>query len=357
MINDFVEYWAAAKLLLGGGNPYSPHELLAIEKAVGWSLSEPLMMWNPPWTLSFIFPFGLVDYETAQFVWLLLHVLIIFIGARLLWKIYEGGSQKFRYAWLSALTFAPVYFALLLGQIGPLILLGLIAFLYFAQKEAWLSAGASLSLASVKPHLLYLLWIAILFWLFHKYRWRVAIGALIGGACIAIFPLLWNPVIYFQYAEVLRSGEAVRPLNWATPAPGTALGVLLDSPSSWLRWLPSVGGALWFTWYWSRHSGTWNWISQTPLILLVSVATAGFAWTFDFVVLLPAVIQCAAWTANERIPSQRHLIIATYLLLALVLIAGKAFVRNDFWYFWLAPTLLLFYVWVRARSCAGMTRS
>jgi len=354
MINDFVEYWAAARLLLGGGNPYSAAELLKTQKAIGWPLSEPLMMWNPPWTLSFIFPFGWVDYETAQFVWLLLHALIIFVGARVLWQIYQGDAQKFRYAWLSVLTFAPVYFVLLLGQIGPLILLGLIAFLYFAQKDNWLSAGACLSLASVKPHLLYLFWMAIALWVFRKCHWRVGIGAMIGGASLAIFPLLWDPAIYLQYADALRSGEIVRPLNWATPAPGIALAVFFGNSGSWLRWLPSAVGVLWFAWYWSRRSGTWNWVAETPLVLLVSVATTSFVWTFDVIVLLPAVIQGAVWTANDQLPGERRLIIGAYVLLALTLVAGKTFVQNDFWYFWLAPTLLLFYLWVRARAGAPL---
>ena len=356
MINDFIEYWAAARLFLSGADPYSATELLKTQKAIGWPSSEPLMMWNPPWTLSFIFPLGWVDYESAQFVWLFMHVLIIFVGARILWQIYEGDVQKYFYGWLSVLTFAPVYFALLLGQIGPLILLGLIAFLFCAQKEAWLSAGVSLSLASIKPHLLYLLWIAIVFWLFHKRHWRVAIGSLLAGASIAMFPLLWNPMIYFQYAESLRGGDTVRPLNWATPALGTALGVFLQNPDSWIRWLPSVGGVLWLIWYWVRRSGDWNWITETPLIVLVSLVTANFVWTFDFVILLPAVIQCATWIANDRITSQRKLVIGIYLLLGTVLVAGKTVVRNDFWYFWLPPTFLLFYVWVRTRACARTIR-
>jgi len=37
MINDFIEYWAAAKLLLSGGNPYSAEQLLQLQRTVGWS--------------------------------------------------------------------------------------------------------------------------------------------------------------------------------------------------------------------------------------------------------------------------------------------------------------------------------
>jgi hypothetical protein len=43
-VRDFVEYWSASRLLLSGGNPYSPSELLSIEKSVGWPSAEPLIM-------------------------------------------------------------------------------------------------------------------------------------------------------------------------------------------------------------------------------------------------------------------------------------------------------------------------
>jgi hypothetical protein len=53
MINDFIEYWAAAKLLLSGGNPYSAAQLLQLQRTVGWSKNEALLMWNPLGTLFF----------------------------------------------------------------------------------------------------------------------------------------------------------------------------------------------------------------------------------------------------------------------------------------------------------------
>lgn len=59
-VNDFVEYWAAAHLLWTTNNPYAPDQLFALQRTVGWAKEVPLLMWNPPWTLSFILPFGLL---------------------------------------------------------------------------------------------------------------------------------------------------------------------------------------------------------------------------------------------------------------------------------------------------------
>ena len=290
----------------------------------------------------------MLDYDTAQFIWFLLHSLIIFVGARVLWQIYAGESKNARYGLVSLLIFPPIYFALLLGQIGPVILLGIIGFISFVQRKAWFFAGASLSLVSIKPHVSYLLWIALVFWVVKEYRWRLALAAAAAGLLLALTPLWWNPAIYSQYVELLSSHAVVQPIEWATPTLGTALGVLLGNPSGAMRWLPSVLGAVWFIWYWSHYRAGWNWILETPLVLLVSVATASFAWTFDHVVLLPAVVQCAVGMAKESIAKQqRYLIIGLYLAFAAVLVLGKTIAVNDFWYFWFAPLLLLLYLYVR----------
>jgi hypothetical protein len=121
--------------------------------------------------------------------------------------------------------------------------------------------------------------------------------------------------------------------------------------------VPALAGGLWFLWYWSRHAAAWDWISELPLILLVSLATASFAWTFDYIVLLPAVIQCAVWTARSERKRQQSWVIGIYLVVTAILLFGKLFVRNDFWYFWVAPAFLTFYLYVRSTLHAQMADS
>jgi glycosyl transferase family 87 len=348
MINDFIEYWAATKLLLSGGNPYAPAELLARQKELGWAQPEALMMWNPPWTLSLTLPFGLFDYPTAQLLWFLFHTLILFVGAALLWKIYGGSPQKSRYAGISVLSFAPTYFALLLGQIGPLIVLGLIAFLAALKRESWALAGASLTLALVKPHLLYLVWPALVLWILKKQQWRLAVGFVLTGTIFATLPLVFDRQIYWQYAESLSAGGVTHPLHWATPSLGTTIAELLAIRRAWIRWLPSICGTIWFFWHWSRHAGNWDWLTDLPLLILVSVCTTSFAWTFDYVVMIPALIQAAVWASQSKDRATQAIFVAAHLGLGSLLFASKLFVRDDFWYFWVAPILLVFYLIARA---------
>jgi hypothetical protein len=235
-----------------------------------------------------------------------------------------------------------------LGQIGPLILLGLLGFLIFVRKRLWVLAGASMTLVSIKPHLLYLLWLVLFLWIVYERQWRLLAGFTVAGAIVVSIPLVLNSAIYSRYVELIRTGEVLRPLDWATPTLGTVLGELLAIPGMWIQWLPTIAGAIWFLWYWSRRAATWSWILEIPLILLVSVATASFAWTFDHIVLLPAVIQCAVWTARSEKKQQRRIVIGIHLAFAAILLVAKVFVRNDFWYFWVAPAFLLFYLYVRS---------
>lgn len=342
MTNDFIEYWSAANLLLHHGNAYSPAELLALQRSVGWSDPAALLMWNPPWTLTLLAPLGLLDYDTAQFLWFIIHALIIFVGAQLLWRIYSETPALSRRGWIALLAFAPVYLVLLLGQIAPLILAGVIGFLLAARRGAWFGAGAWLALAAIKPHLFYLLWLAALLWVLRERQWRLAAGFCLTLALLAGAPLLFDGQIYGRYLALLNDGSVVQPQQWATPTLGTAVNVRLGGQHDWLRWLPALGGTVWFASYWSKQQLRWDWPVQLPLVILVSVASAPFAWSFDYVVLLPALMQCAA---DQRQP--RAWPAVGYFALCFAVLLGKVWVRNDFWYFGLAPGFLLLYVWLR----------
>jgi len=107
---DFIEYWAASYLLLTGGNPYSPGQLGDVQSSVTARATVPLIMWNPPWTLFFILPFGALSFTASQFLWLLLHVFLILFSAQTLWRIYGDTAESSYTPWLLAFTFIPTSF-------------------------------------------------------------------------------------------------------------------------------------------------------------------------------------------------------------------------------------------------------
>src|SRR5262249_41741698 len=109
-VNDFVEYWAAARLALDGQNPYSQTEMFRLEQASEDLGSEkPLMMWNPPYALPFVLPFGFLSLTTARVVMALLAFAMIFLSAEWMWHFYGGDPQRRWIAWIATAAFAPVF--------------------------------------------------------------------------------------------------------------------------------------------------------------------------------------------------------------------------------------------------------
>jgi hypothetical protein len=348
---DFIEYWAAGRLLWTGGNPYSPAQLGAVQSTAMGRATAPLIMWNPPWTLSFILPFGVMSFTVSQFIWLLLHVCLICFSAQILWRIYGGSAERSYTPWLLTFTFIPVLFVLMLGQITPLMAAGLTSFLYFEKKPNGFATGASTVLISVKPQLCYLFWLALLCWVWRCRLWRIVAGALSAGLAVALIPALFNPGIFSSYITLCTTGGLTTPLDWAAPTLGNALRIWISPDRSVLQFAPIAVGVAWLVYYWRRHKHSWNWTERLPILLLVSVSTSAYAWTFDQVILLPALMQSAGWM---RRPLTRYScgIVILYLVINAVYLAGKMLVLNDFWYFWMAPLFLLTYCLLQKRALA-----
>ena len=153
---DFLEYWASARLLLHGKNPYSPQQQLVLQRSVVPNTTRPLMMWNPPWTLFFILPFGLFSFSLAQLLWFILLLTCLLVCSAQLWRIYGGPAERYRIAWLTCFSVVPTYLTLYVTQIDPLVLLGIVGFLHFHERKQWWRGGIALTLVAIKAHLVYL---------------------------------------------------------------------------------------------------------------------------------------------------------------------------------------------------------
>jgi hypothetical protein len=353
---DFIEYWAAGRLLLAGGNPYSPAQLADVQATVSARAPAPLIMWNPPWTLAFVLPFGAMSFTVSQFLWLLLNLFLLLWSAQHLWKLYANAAAKAYTPWLLALTFVPASLALVLGQITPLILFGLTAFLYYEKKQSGFAAGACAVLISIKPQLCYLFWPALVLWIWRERRGRLLSAGLIVGLTVAAIPALFNREIYSAYLALYKVGGLATPLDWAAPTLGNALRVWISPDRSALQFAPVAAGVAWLVYDWQRHRDSWNWTERLPILLLVSVSTSAYAWTFDQVVLLPAIMQSAGWILRARLTPSLCVFIVLYIVANAVYLVGKTFLLNDFWYFWMAPLFLLIYTLLQNRMFADAAR-
>ena len=311
------------------------------------SETKPLLIWHPPWTLSFLLPFGAMDFRLSQFCWLLLNVFFILLSAQKLWAIYGLSAANPYRPWIVAFTLLPTWMVLIIGQMSALVLLGIVGFLHFERKNQLFLAGVSTVIISVKPHLFYLFWLGLILWICKERRWRVAFGAMVAGLVVATIPAIFDPGIYQQFLEMYRSPGQSTPFELPAPSLGSLLTRYLPHGQMPIQFLPPFVGTLWFLSHWQNHKEHWNWPEQAPMMLLVSLTLSAYAWTYDLVILLPAVIHGLAILTRQSLPWHKSAIVLLYGGINACYLAGKLIVTTDSNYFWLAPAFLLTYFGLR----------
>jgi len=338
--DDFIEYWAAAKLTLDGCNPYDAEQLLPLQQAGGRDTDQAVMMWNPPWTLAAVLPLGLFPAREAQLLWLAVNMVAVgFCGDRL-WLLLGGRPDRRWLGWAIAFAALPTAFALQAGQIGPLLLLGAVLFLECERRGWQYAAGAATVLLAIKPHLAYLVWVAILFDAFARGRWRVLVGGAAVGLVCSVFPLAFAPEVWHQYLDAMKNRP---PEEWVSPTIGTMLRLQFGEDRFGLQFIPVLAGLAWFAWHWRTRRGEWEWREQLPLLLLVSFVTAPYgAWPFDMVLLLPAATALVvAWDAQR--PAALRWVVAGLVAVNLGCLALNLAKASSLEFRWVAPAVLLLY--------------
>jgi hypothetical protein len=345
VVDDFSQFWAAGRINITGGNPYNPEEIRHTIQDIGGKVSiEDVVsiMLNPPWTLSLIMPFALLDYPVSRMIWLLLNVAVVIISIKLLWDIYEGQEKTVKFALFLIFLFSPTLAAIQKGQFTPIILLGIVLALdHINKKKSLWIAGIFLALASFKPQLVYLLWIVLILWTIVTKKWYMAISTVFTIMLFTILPIMINPEVLTQY---IKSMSEYPISEWATPTLGSLLRIIFGLEKFWLQFLPMVLGTIIFTRYWWKHKGTWDWVNGSPLIVATSLLTTPYAWTYDAILFIIPIVN--VWILAINYGTQmKNLIIFS----SLIIISGlNLFLHtrlNDFWFIWLFPSLFIWYLY------------
>jgi len=284
---DFITYWAAGHLFLTHGDPYSASATFAIEHNYGWSLPQPYVTFCPPWTLPLQSAMALLPFHAAKTVWFILSLLLNAFSALALWKYFGGQMHQAWIAILVCLTFLPMGGAELLGQITPFMLASLAAFLLLVRSRRYFIAGLVLYGFGPKPHLLYLVALAIIFWIVKTRAWTMLVGASLSYGAATAAAITYNHHAFGYFHATFGAAVGI------SCGIGGALRSVFGVQHAWLQFLPSVVGAAWFVFYWWKHQRHWDWQTHLPLLLIVSVCTAPYCWYHDFILILPAIIALA----------------------------------------------------------------
>jgi hypothetical protein len=299
-MQDFVEYWSAAKVTWQGGNPYDGRELLPYQRDAlrNPELAEAMMMWNPPPALALVAPLAWLPANSAHLLFLALQLACLIVSAHWLWTVYRGSHDHRWVAWLIVLLYAPSGFIFWYGQIGGVLVLGVAGFLHFRTSDRPLLAGLFVALTAVKPHLLFAFgWVLLLDAIMTRAGRRVVLAGVLTVLTAATLVWLVNPGVYAGYSHAswqTDNNASTSPKSWAQPLVSYWLRVAIDRSQFAIQFIPTLLTTFAVTLYWFRNRRTWDWRAETPRLVLLSAFFAAYgAWIFDLVVLQVAIIPAA----------------------------------------------------------------
>lgn len=338
---DHRAYWAAARLLITGGNPYDRLQMLALEQANGFYEPVPLMLWNPPWTMAFFVPLALLPFRISSLCWLAMTAVTALFCGLALWHVLADAEGS--HDWLgilAVLAYVPTVQVLKLGQVGFLVLAGITGFLVAVSKKHDFLAGMALTPLLVKPHLTLLLLAAICWWILLKRRWRVALGWLASFTVVNLVIFLLSSTTFSQYLHA----ESGLPFEWRTATLGVWLRDIFGYEHSWLMFLPSVVGLFLVSLWALFRKGAWDWKRLLPALLLASTVCAPFGWSHDTVTLLPAVI--LVLVSLPLVKSWHRMLVLVFYGFAqlLMLLQNQLYIDNAVFY-WYPLFLAALFFW------------
>ncbi len=339
--SDFLAYWSASHLVVSGGNPYDHKSLSDLEQSVDPQLGAQgevfLNTWNPPWLLLLFVPFGLLPYHIAALLWVFCNTLIIGLAIILAWRICTGDNKSrwLLYVFLACYIFGVTIAYLVIGQITALVLIGLLSSIFLIDREQDFLAGASLLLITIKPHIVYFFFLILLVWIIQNRRWKIIAGLAVAVAVPLIAYWIIDPGWIADYVSLLRS----MPYSLIyTSTLGSFMSALFNIKIFYflgilllllIRPLLQV----------LKDEG---WLTVLNISLLISLPLSPFGFTFDQIVLLPAIIQVIAWIVTNQLPAKISRIVlacmaafylATYWMLS---INGL-----EYYWFFLVPLAFL----------------
>lgn len=200
---DFQEYWSALRLFEKGIDPYIPAHMSEFQRA-SFGRETPIMMWNPPWLLTLMYPLLQFDFLVSARLWLLAQLVMIGASVMIAVSLLRSVSLSpagYLCILVASVSFPPCCNSLRVGQIGALLLFGgSIVFWGLARHSSWAIAFGC-AILSVKPHLFLLFGVVLLWWIVTEKRYSLVmqIGFVITG--LALFSELIMPRSFGYWLE------------------------------------------------------------------------------------------------------------------------------------------------------------
>lgn len=346
---DYIQYWAAGQFLIHGGNPYDAERVLELEQQAGYPADRPLVVRTPPWSLFLFLPLGVMNAFLGWILWMGISVAALVAAVRWCWGIFGKTPESRSLCIVIGYTFAPVFGCLLAGQIGLLMLFGIVLFLMLEEQRPFL-AGAALLLPMAKPHLLVFFWIALASWVLLRRKWAVTGGLATAVTVATVIALVFDAAAFQHYFQFLHTAAIE---NEFIPTVSGVLRLLFFRQYFRVQFVPTAIGLVWLIWYLIRNRGHWAWREHGLTTMVVSILTTPYGWLTDEVVLMPAMVFAAMAILGGRkkisVPTRIAVAIFAFLNWILLMLSALQIPLPSGIYFWssLVWSSWYFYGWAR----------
>jgi hypothetical protein len=343
---DFRGYYAAARVLLEGGNPYEYTRVARVLTDVtGWAGNNPF--YYPLWFGWFFTPFALLPFQTARAIWMFCNWALWIFGLFRMQQLLDFPSKGWR-GWMLYLlaTFIFAWMTWKFEQAGVLLFVLTIEILISCQKEQWNRMGIFMALALIKPNLMLLPIAAICLWLLLNKKWKPVRTSLLVLLALIVITTLLTPDWYQPFFKPNFGLGLTEVLD----GPGQVTGVRLNSTLlDWLKWfsvpqtllygiyLIVVLAALWILWRSVRTSQSI--LQVTAVALLASFAITPYALQYDFTPLVFVLFWALAKSRNAK---GKIVPVITAIFLASVLIWERPISDG----YWIVIGLIVLMVWL-----------
>jgi hypothetical protein len=327
--NDFVGYWSATYLLKNGQNPYDVELMRSLQhEEVKTGFDNVVMAWNPPSLFVFLLPIAWLPVTTARFVFLLLNIFLVITAVMMLVRVYFPEHGRLPLVCLLAFTlvFPPMLSGLGVGQVTFFVFFGLVAVLFFIKRGAWFWAGFFLIFTSIKPHLVVLPLIYLLFYMLWERKFLGLAGLLTAGLACCVVLFIFRPEWVSDFVGLLK----IAPVQWLPP---TVDGLLRHwQVTDAARYLIVLFFPLPFFLLYKRDIFSLEF--SVALLTLITVPITFFGWSFDQTILLIPVAQIFQWL-QKKINYKINIVTVLLMILALILNhSQKVAGINDVYYVW-----------------------
>lgn len=322
---DFNIFLKFARSVLDGQSPYQPYQPLQ------GPFQGELRFIYLYWVLFFYLPFARLETETAQHLWAVVNLLLLFGAVWLGWRSYLAHWRAYWLLPLYCLALAVCSSAIMNGHTTVIMLLGLVGSAYLYRQGKFFAAGLPALVLLIKPQITFVAGAALLALVvyqvarFKGLNWKFShwppllkwlAGVIVSTLAITVVSLALEPDWPFRLAGAFNAQQ----INGQIQADGTYLEFYKSIFPSWLEFLtgwqqpwlalvsiPVLGGLL----IWGGFR-LWQWRNNYPVFLgiglALTLAVTTYSHVYDFPPLLLAIFIILgqigrAWQAGRLRPA------------------------------------------------------